>query len=382
MDHLELFDKLSNREVTGNEAISLVEQTMSQLSEKSQKVLTLILSRSFDCGMSEKTINKVWKKLIPEFGVMLCSPLNDKTRKLIKTPFIAQVKYDASRCIAIVHQNEVVFKTRNGKEMIIENNRLKSELIKIASHYNDNKGVVLDGEIMIEGADRQGSNKIVTKFVRESANKDEANLVHFKVWDVIPKTDFLNGKYSVEYGTRFDELQKLYCQASNDTDIKHVSLAETKIMANYEEAHAWCLELMLQGEEGIIIKNIKGAWKNSRSREQFKVKAVMESDMRITKLVYGTGKYKDALGAFECESSDGLVKVSVGSGLKDDERQEKFHPSTEANWIGKIMVVRHNGMVTDNKGAHSLYLPRFVEVRLDKDEADDLTKIKAEMHIG
>lgn len=379
-----LLDALSSREASGNNAITLVESYLTMLTPKSQKVLELILSRSLDCGVSEKTINKVWKGLIPTFGVMLCSPLNDKTKKRIKWPAITQVKYDASRCTAIVQGDEVTFKTRNGKVMAIENDAFKTEVIELAAVYG--RDVTIDGEIMIANANRQDSNRIVTKLVRDTATSEEVENIHFKVWDIVPLEAFIKGAYDAPYVDRLETLREVYGDATKkesgyNLKMNHVTLAETRITKDFDEAYAWCLELMAIGEEGVIIKNSDGPWKNKRSTDQFKVKLICESDMKITKLVYGTGKYADALGAIECESSDGLVTVSVGTGLTDEDRRETYHPTTEDEWIGKIMVVRHNGLVTDNKGQHSLYLPRFIEVRLDKDEADNIEKIKAEVNI-
>jgi hypothetical protein len=62
------------------------------------------------------------------------------------------------------------------------------------------------------------------------------------------------------------------------------------------------------------------------------------------------------------------VKCSVGTGLSDEERR-----SDPSEFVGKVLAVKYNALITDKKtGARSLFLPVFVEVRLDKDEPDTL----------
>ena len=109
----------------------------------------------------------------------------------------------------------------------------------------------------------------------------------------------------------------------------------------------------------------------------------MESELRVVKSVYGINKYANLCGALECESEDGLVRVSVGTGLSDELRREFAPEHADESIIGKVITVKHNGLITSKSNTHSsLYLPRFVEIRYDKDEADTITKIKNESSRG
>jgi hypothetical protein len=61
----------------------------------------------------------------------------------------------------------------------------------------------------------------------------------------------------------------------------------------------------------------------------------------------------------------------VGSGFTDEDLK-----SLSANpdaLLGKICSVQYNVTITDKFDNRSLFLPRFVEIRSDKSEADDLT---------
>ena len=44
--------------------------------------------------------------------------------------------------------------------------------------------------------------------------------------------------------------------------------------------------------------------------------------------------------------------------------------------IGKIVAIQYNLSITDKHGNHSLFLPRFIEIRNDKTEADNINKLR------
>jgi hypothetical protein len=81
---------ICNRELTGNEAIEYVSMILGKLPVDDQEVLYRIIERDLKCGVSAKTVNKIWKDLIPEYPVLLCGKFNEKTEKNIKYPAIFQ----------------------------------------------------------------------------------------------------------------------------------------------------------------------------------------------------------------------------------------------------------------------------------------------------
>jgi ATP-dependent DNA ligase len=145
--------------------------------------------------------------------------------------------------------------------------------------------------------------------------------------------------------------------------------------------HAECLgveaanevfqKLLADGHEGIILKDKSGKWEDKRTKSQIKFKGELECDLKIVALQEGTGKYENMLGAIICESADGVVKVSVGSGFNDAQRQSIGNAE-----IGKIVAVKYNARITNKQGEQSLFLPIFVEVRYDKEVADASKDIK------
>ena len=121
---------------------------------------------------------------------------------------------------------------------------------------------------------------------------------------------------------------------------------------------------MLEGYEGIILKDGRGIWEDKRAKHQIKFKGEMECDLKIVGIEEGTGKYVGKLGAIICESADSIIKVNVGSGFNDIQR------STLKDLVGKIVAVKYNARIKNKQGEESLFLPIFIEIREDKDEAD------------
>ena len=72
-------ETLRKREVTGNAAINLVEETMSNLiNHELQEIFELILKKDLKCGVNKKLIQKVFPKLITELGYMGAVPFDQK----------------------------------------------------------------------------------------------------------------------------------------------------------------------------------------------------------------------------------------------------------------------------------------------------------------
>jgi len=98
------------------------------------------------------------------------------------------------------------------------------------------------------------------------------------------------------------------------------------------------------------------------------MKAELEADLLVTEWNEGTGRIQGLLGAVTCVSEDGKLEVNVGSGFNDEDRKMK-----PEDIVGKIITVKYNEVIQDKKkDKKSLFLPIFVEIRLDKTKADIL----------
>jgi len=357
--------ELRERIVTGNAAIDHLKTVLEALTADDAKVMERIIQKDLKCGVALSTANTVWTGLLKDYPVMLCSPFEKKLVDKIVFPALVQTKMDGMRFNAIVRNGTVEYRSRNGKEIQLLGN-LDADFLALAGDVD----CVFDGELLvkIDGQilDRQTGNGVLNKANKGTISVVEAATVHATVWDVIPFLYFQDGLCPVPYGKRFYSLNTLV----NNVEPVKVSTVQSWEVTSIEDANDLFNELLLRGEEGIILKDKSGFWENKRSKTQIKFKGEEECDLRIVGIEEGTGKYKGKLGAIKCESADGVIKVSVGSGFTDADREQG------EELIGKIAAIKYNMRIKNKAGEESLFLPIVLEIRFDKDVADDSTSIK------
>jgi|LakMenE18May11ns_1017448.scaffolds.fasta_scaffold9959694_85 ATP-dependent DNA ligase len=359
---LEQLNDLADRKVTGNKAIEFLSNILSSVSARDAFVIECIIKKDLGCGIGIPTVNKIWKDLIPTFDVMLCSPLSDKVLAKIKYPAMAQLKMDGLRCNVVVKDNTVTFYSRNGKTFDLLGN-LEQEFIDAARGLD----VVFDGELLVtkdsKVVDRQTGNGILNKANKGTISEEEAKLVTMTVWDIISYDNWIAGKDSMIYVHRYNRLISLNLRGKINIvpSIEVRSLDEAKIV--YENYYA-------KGYEGIILKNTDNIWEPKRSQTQIKFKGEETASLHVVGIQHGNGKYEGQIGSLICESEDGELMVNVGSGLTDEDR-------LRTDFIGKIIDVKYNAKIK-SKGSDtwSLFLPRFLEIRFDRDTADTIDHIK------
>jgi hypothetical protein len=365
-----LFD-LSERHVTGNAAIEHLTAILTNTTEDDAKVIERIIQKDLKCGVQVSTANAVWGGLIKEYPVMLCSPYDQKLVDKIKFPAYAQMKMDGMRFNAIVRSGKVEFRSRNGKELNLLGN-LEKEFAALAGDID----CVFDGEllVMLEGdhqfADRQTGNGILSKANKGTISAQEAAMVHASVWDLIPYAYFTDGNCPTSYAKRFNTLVQITSKQKSEG--KKIWAVTSSIVETIDQAQEIFKEYLAEGFEGIILKDGSGEWEDKRAKHQIKFKGELECDLKIVGIEEGKGKYAGMLGNLLCESADGVVKVSVGSGLNDMQRKNLINE----NLVDRIVAIKYNSRIKNKLGDESLFLPIFVEIRDDKDIADNSKDIK------
>tara|TARA_B100000925_G_scaffold152449_1_gene114353 strand:+ start:81 stop:1367 length:1287 start_codon:yes stop_codon:yes gene_type:complete len=352
---------LIERERTGHAARDLIiELVNSAKRDQWNDWYRRILIKDLRCGVSEKTVNNVSKRMSLEFKVPVfsCMLAHDgaKHPKKIKGNCLVEYKYDGVRVIAIVKNSKATLYSRNGK--IFHNfPHIESALSK--AKYNN---IVFDGEVMSD--DFQALMKQVYR--KSGAKTDDAYLALF---DILPLKEFNKGKSKLNTLARKEELNNL-----SNTFEDVIKLVDYEII-NFDNENGqkkfsdMNKEALDKGFEGLMIKPNDNFYECKRSHAWLKIKPFIEVTLKIVDIQEGTGKHEGKLGAFHVEGDDDgkFFSLSVGSGLTDDDR-EKFWAAKD-KLIGRLVEIRADAVTQSIEGEHfSLRFPRFKNFRGFKED--------------
>ena len=376
-DAVNQLDFLYLRVHTGNAGISHLQTILESVNHEDAKIIERIIAKDMRCGVSEATVNKIWPGVVSTYPIMLASGYDQKLVDKISFPAYVQLKLDGMRFNAITRGNTVEFRSRNGKTLSIPNQSFSVPFLKMAEHYGQD--MVFDGELLIadyagKPVNRQTGNGILSKAIKGTMSMEESENVRATLWDAIPLRSFQAGKDTEPYNVRLAKLSNSISHVKGQfNQFRHyVELVWNKEVNNLYSAKVIFEKFLAEGQEGTILKSKTGIWEDKRSKEQIKFKGELECELVVVDWEEGTGKNKGRLGALVCESSDSVIRVNVGSGYSDEQREEYTHSKV----IGKIVTVKYNARIKDKSGVESLFLPVFIELREDKDVADSSKKVK------
>lgn len=374
-------ENICQRKITGNAAREWIANLRGALTPESDQMLVWMLNRSFDCGLKEKSINKALKDYrISDFDIieiepyMRCStPKPELVEKLFaKGPVCWQLKYDGLY-MAVV-DFEAAY-SRQGSDL----SAILPYIIKDEINDDEKAMFTLTGEVVVydEGNQklpRKESNGIINSIVNGDGKLPEGHTIQYHCWDAIETYKYGEGKDTTPYDERYENGVRLIDHFLFESN---VSMCETFHVANYAEADVLFRKALSRGEEGGIIKSLSMIWKDGTSADQIKMKVAAESEFEIIGFNPGNGKYANTLGSLQYQSSDGLIKGDV-SGMTDAERDDFWN--NQDFWIHKIITICYNDIIHDKRypDVETLYLPRYVEPRMDKTIADDYEKVYAD----
>lgn len=351
---LNLLEENSGK-LSGNLAKEFYSSLLQRLTEDSRIILLNILGRDLKCGINVKNINKVFKNLIPKPNYMRCAVFSEKLVKKIHFPAILQLKMDGTYREFNVSNGTVSAKTRAGEEYQNE------VLFDILKSFPDG---YYTGELTIDGESRFTGNGLIN-----SLNPPLDKII-FTCWDFLTFDEY-TGKVKTTYIDRFNRLQNLI----ENKNFGQIKLVENHIVNNVSEALKQVSLWMSNGLEGGVLKDFNNTFKNGTSNTQLKIKLKVDAEMRITGFTEGTPgtKREGKIGAIQFANDEGTIKGQC-SGFSDAELEE--FSKNKDSLIGKIISVEFNDITkAENNEYYALSHPRFIEIRNDKNETDDLKKV-------
>ena len=357
----ELATPLQKRELTGHDARDKIIELMEKATvEQWNDWYRLILIKDFKCGTSEKTINNVAKKaktkeyIVPTFTCQLAHDSANHEKKVTGTKQI-EIKLDGVRVITIVKKDSVEMFSRNGKQFT--NFDHICEEIKAVANFDED--MVLDGEVMSDNF--QDLMKQVHR--KSSAGAVDAVLYLF---DLIPLADFKKGLWDEPQNKRSESI-KTWVDGNSQLlphvrglEWEDVDLDTPQGQTRFTKINKLAVE---GGYEGVMIKDIDAGYTCKRSHSWLKMKPFIEVSLTVVATEEGTGRLEGKLGAMVCEGTDDGkdIKVNVGSGLTDDQRESFW--ADKGALIGEIAEVRADAITQNQDGTYSLRFPRFKTFR-------------------
>jgi DNA ligase-1 len=357
-----VLEGLRTRSITGHAARDAIEAVSQEFdSEEWNGLCRRVIIKDLRCGISEKTLNKVlgkteWK--IPTFTCQLATDSNDHASKMKGTKRI-ECKLDGVRVLALCTKNTVTLFSRNGKQF--ENfPDIEAQLSRVKNRISlETKGpFVLDGEIVGES---------FQALMKQAQRKDNAKTkdMNYYIFDVIPLADFERGFWNAQQHKRtlMLEINQAEIEAESNLRIMPGMNVDLDTAEGHDVMQRFAEDAVTQGFEGIMIKDVGAPYECKRSSFWMKWKPVMTVDLNIVGFEEGTGRNLGRLGAIICEGTDNdrLIRVNVGSGLSDVNRDEYW--GARDDLLGQVIEVAADAVTQNQDGSYSLRFPRFVRFR-------------------
>ena len=381
---------LSGRLATGDTAINYVRNFLLEANQTVRELFELAIGRDIRAGVGIGIINEVYKGLIEETPYQRCSKLDEKTIARLDMKYegwLTQKKLDGTFSYIIIQSGVVTLLTRAGTQWTSD---------KLSEELKGVEDIVLIGEALVKEngreLDRKTGNGLINSFIKREATLDKLldkyNLskkvkaldelnakreefyftdqrLYFEVWDSLTLQEFEAGISARPYTQRFGEAIRVAVGTKSINPVPSFKVYSLK------EAEDIAKDYMEEGYEGAILKKSDSIWKDGTSKDMLKIKAVLDADLLCVDVEEGSGKYKGKVGALVLETSCGRLRVKVGTGLNDLDRAKPFD-----FYVGKVIEIQYNEFIkSKSKSTDSLFLPRFVEVREDKNTATSYEEI-------
>lgn len=359
-----LINTLGNRELTGGQAKSWLDNLMRASNTEAQALIELLIKRSVGAGVGDTMILNVFPDLWFSVPYQRCSLLDDKIKdKLDKLDsFIVQRKEDGSFAYLVKEAGKAAeLITRAGS-------RYPTDFASaLAVGLPDN--YVIIGELLVEEngeeLDRKTGNGILNSILKGGDFEDDLKF-KLSAWDCITPTELKLGKSATPYKQRMSNLEWVW-----------KDIVPTYNVKSLEEAYAIYSKFTADGKEGAVLKTNNFLWANGTSKDCIKLKIEFECDLKVIGMTEGTGKAAGMMGSLTVASSDRVIVSDLGTGFSDEQRKawwEMYSPETIKDYDIYVTVKANDIISKRDSKIVSLFLPVFMEERLDKVEADSYAR--------
>lgn len=323
-----IFDALSNRTLSGDDALEKVTDYIISLSYDDAELFKRILNKDLRCGINVKTINKAFPGLIPlthdgteKPAVMLLKTFKEEK---CKWPCMAAVKKDGVRGRFV---NGRLY-SRTGHKII------GCEHIENQQKYFPNQ---LDGELIVPNM----SFDELSGLIRNNQSVPDAEYHVFDTPD--------------QYQTKQERYEYL---KANFIETKHVKLIDHYPLENTTDLNnLYDFAINQLKEEGLVIYNQDSMYKDKRSYDWMRLVPLQTADCKVVGFFEGNGRLEGSLGGIIVDYKG--KEVNVGTGFSDDEREDIW--DNQYKYLGDIAEC----IFKEETKKGSMRQPRFNRWRWD-----------------
>ena len=350
LDLFEVLDKLINREVTGHDAIKLV----NGLEDKS---IYKIIDKNLDIRAGDKVINKAIPNLIPTFSVTLAKEYDGKC-DWQNDNWYASRKLDGVRCLAVVnYEGECTLYSRMGKELTTLN-KVK-EAIEATGIIN----TVFDGEICLIDENGNEDFQGVMKQLRRKDHQIENPA--YMIFDMIHKPNFDAQKGGPILSERLSSLRSFLTGRFIKGDI--LRYTDQFLITDNRHFDKWGQISTDNNWEGFMLRK-DVSYEGKRTKNLLKVKKFYDAEYEVIDFdiddheVVRDGKSETIKMLAQVWIEHKGHRVKVGSGWSQEQRLQYMDGSI----VGKIITVQYFEETKNDKGGISLRFPTVKVVHGDK----------------
>jgi len=352
LDLFEVLDKLMNREVTGHDAIKLV----NGLEDES---IYKIIDKNLDIRAGDKVINKAIPNLIPTFSVALAKEYDGKC-DWQNDNWWASRKLDGVRCLAVVnYEGKCTLYSRMGKELTTLN-KVK-EAIEATGIIN----TVFDGEICLIDENGNEDFQGVMKQLRRKDHQIENPA--YMIFDMIHKPNFDNQKGGPILSERLSALREFLHGRFNTTNIlRYTSQFRITDGRHFDK---WGQIATDNKWEGFMLRK-DVSYEGKRTKNLLKVKKFYDAEYVVVDYdnddheVVRDGRSETIKMLAQVWIEHKGHRVKVGSGWSQEQRLQYMDGSI----VGKVITVQYFEETKNDKGGISLRFPTVKVVHGDKRE--------------
>ena len=351
LDLFELLDKLNTREVTGHDAIKLVNRFASNYPRTDSSLIYNIIDKDLKIRTGAKVINKAFPNLIPEFNVALAQNYEPKLASFgenVTEKWYASRKLDGVRCLAIVDvQGNCRLYSRMGKEFTTLNK------VKSAIEATGIINTVFDGEICILDKDGNEDFQSVMKEIRRKDHQIENPM--FMMFDMLHISQFNSKKSTDTLGTRLHKLRSFIESLENKNTLRYLDQA---VITDERHFDKWAQMAGDNNWEGFMLRKDVG-YEGKRSKNLLKVKTFHDAEYKVVDCdvapmsVVRDGKEAQEVMLAQVYIEHKGYRVKVGSGFSQEQRIKYM---TE-DIVGKTITVQYFEETHNDKGGISLRFP-------------------------